>query len=118
MRLPDPPRPPPPTLNDPPDVWLPFGTGREVDAEGQTHATLGGYRLDAVAELCCEAARHNGYRKGQQWEPLLALLREGFDLHEHILPTIRQVLRRTSYKPLDRPWHYFAKIIRDEKQAA
>ncbi len=119
MPLPKPPpAPTPPTLNDPPEAWLHLGDGQETDAEGRTHATLAGYVLDTTARACCEAAGHNGYRGMQNWKPLLELLRDGYDLHQDILPTLRQVAKRPSYKPLDRPWPYFAKVVREERKAA
>jgi len=118
MPLPELPPPASPTLNDPPEAWLHLGDGRETDSEGRTHATLAGCVLDTTARVCCEAAGHNGYRKGQNWKPLLELLRDGYDLHEQILPTLRRVASRPGFQQPRAGLAYFAKIVRDEREAA
>jgi len=107
-----------PSLNDSPDLWLHLTDKREVDAtgDGATHAVAGGYYLDVAAALVCEAAKLDGYARGLDWRPLAGWMNEGIDLHEQILPAIRGVAARGSYKP-PRFLTYFDAAVRERTAA-
>ena len=106
-----------PTLNDEPDAWFHLAEKREVsNDDGKLHATLGGWYVDVAATLVCEASRMDGYTAGMDWRPMLAWLADGFDLHGQILPAIKDIAARSSYKP-PRFLSYFDNAIRAQRAA-
>ena len=88
-----------PALSDPPERWMHLGEKREVDDRGICRPVVGGHYLDIAAEQVCEAARINSPNWRGDWRPLMRWLRDGIDIEETILPTIRNVAKRPAYKP-------------------
>ncbi len=106
-----------PTLNDEPAAWLHLTPTSEVSRDdGKPHATAGGWYVDAAAALVCEAARMDGHTPGMDWRPMLGWLAEGLDLHAQILPAIRDIAARPTYKP-PRFLSYFDHAIRTQRAA-
>ncbi len=98
-RYPNPPgNPPMPLRGDPPDAWKHLGK-IEPDFQGVPRAQRGGYFVDDAAEMICEAAKIREERWRGDWRPMLEWLDAGLDLHDAILPAIRQVAARSGYKP-------------------
>jgi hypothetical protein len=71
-----------------------------------------GTYLDVAADLVCKAAGISNPKFKGPWDPLLAWLRDGFDLHGVILPAISRVAARTSYVPVG-SLKYFDRPVRE-----
>lgn len=59
----------------------------------------GAYEIPAAVELVCQDARIADPTYRTDWSPLIRWLREGIDLHDVILPTIRSMAARPDYTP-------------------
>jgi hypothetical protein len=105
-----------PRLGARPDDWVHLSDKREVE-DGVTHAVIGGAYIDVAAKLVCEAARINEVNWAGDWRPLIAWLRDGFSLHDDILPGIRRIAARSSYQP-PRKLSYFDDPIRKQRRTA
>ena len=86
-----------PSRGAPPKDWVHLSPTREVDQQGITRATVGGYYLDAVAEDVCSAAQinHAGWRG--DWRPLIAWLKDGYEAPD-VIVAIRKVAARHGYR--------------------
>ena len=115
-REPPPATPLMPTLNDPSEAWLHLGDSRERGDDGEMHACVGGWHLDVVAFLVCQAAGMNGHSRAVDWRPLVTWLRAGIDPHERIIPTIQRIAARPKYVAPDF-LTYFDSAIREVKAA-
>ena len=115
---PSPPLPPNhPRVGAPPGAWLPIGDATELDDCGKTRAVVGGHYLDECAEHVCEAAKINTASWRGTWQPLMAWLRDGYTLADHILPAIRKCAQRPGYSP-PATLAYFDRPIREAANAA
>lgn len=111
-----------PRRSDPPERWHhladrhPDGSSKtEVEQVGggiAAHAIVAGWHLDVVADMVCKAAGITDPKWRGNWQPVIAWLRDGLDLHGAILPTIRRVAARPSYAP-PVSLAYFDKAVRE-----
>lgn len=88
-----------PHRTSPPEAWGAFADSWGTDAKGRRHPVCGGWHIDTAADLVCEAA---GIQRGDwrgDWNTLAAWLRDDIDLHETILPTIRERAKCRGYRP-------------------
>jgi hypothetical protein len=107
---------PMPTLADPPSRWFGIADKTEIDDDGIERPVVGGYYLDEVARMVCEAACINGAARPVDWSPLTGWLREGFDPHERIIPVVRRLAARSGYTP-PKFLSYFDDAIREGRAA-
>ncbi len=103
-----------PRRGDPPSEWLQLVPDRGTHDDGATHAVVGGYSLSIAAEALCEAAGINDAHWRGDWQILIAWMAGGFDLHERILPVIRQVASRPGYRPPTK-LKYFDAAVREQR---
>jgi hypothetical protein len=103
-----------PCRGDPPSEWLQLVPDRGVHDDGATHAVVGGYSLSIAAEAVCDAAGINDAHWRGDWQFIIAWMADGFDLHERILPVIRQVASRPGYRPATK-LKYFDGAIREQR---
>ena len=136
---------PSPARSDPPERWvhladrLPDGSpdlqreefpehlveaakrhGRTLpprDPEEVGRPRVAGWHINVAADLVCQAAGINDANWRGDWRPLIGWLRDGFDLHEAILPTIQAVAGRPSYRP-PASLAYFDRAVREQRVAA
>ena len=73
---------------------------------------VGGSYLDEAARMVCDAAGFTDPGWAGNWEPLIAWLRDGFDLRCTILPAINRVANRPSY-PAPSSLKYFDRAVRE-----
>lgn len=105
-----------PARGDPPERWMHLAEKAEVDKFGERRPVVGGFYLDMVADEVCEAAGLKQRWRGD-WRTLIGWLQAGIDPNETILPTIRSVASRPSYKP-PRVLSYFDGPISEVTEAA
>lgn len=109
-----------PSLADPHHRWAHLGEKDEIDGEtGKRHPVVAGWYLDDVCRFVCEAAGINDASFRGDWRPIIAWLKDGLDPHDRIIPAIRQVAARPSYRPSDvRSFAYFDAAVRQQARVA
>jgi hypothetical protein len=88
-----------PARGDPPQAWAPFAETWSIDDTGHRQPSVNGWQINVAADLVCEAARINDANWRGDWRPLIAWLRDGADLHDHVLPAIKRIAARPNYRP-------------------
>ncbi len=88
-----------------------------IPAEEVGRPRVAGWHINVAAELVCQAAGINDANWRGDWRPLIGWLRDGFDLHEVILPAVQAVAVRPSYRPPS-SLAYFDKAVREQRVAA
>jgi DNA-binding Lrp family transcriptional regulator len=78
------------------DEWRIWDSGEDA---GKSVPVIGGFHLLVAVRLVCEAAKIGNETWRGDWLTLVAWLRDGFDLHEQILPTIKRIAGRPNYQP-------------------
>ena len=101
-----------PCRSDPPDKWLHLADRREVHSDGTTHAIINGISVSTTAEMVCEAAGINEAHWRGDWRPMIGWLQDGLDPWEQIVPAIRRIAQRPSYRS-PASLAYFDKAVRE-----
>lgn len=108
-----------PSLGDPLHRWSHLGEKSEVDEDMKTHPVVGGYYLDVICAAVCEAAGINDANFRGDWRPIIAWLKDGLDPDDQILPAIRTVAARPSFRPHEiRNFGYFDQAVRQYRRVA
>ncbi len=115
-----------PRRSDPRDAWRHLADrwpdGRpKLEAGPNAGDDLGrplvaGTYLDVAVDLVCESAQIGDADWRGDWQPVVGWLRDGLDLHQHILPAIRRVASRSGYQP-PRSLRYFDSAVRERRAA-
>jgi len=90
-----------PAPHAPPLAWTALADAWEPDSQsmsGELQPICGGFKINVVAPLVCNAARMDESRSTYDWRPLANWLRAGIG-SDVILRAIRLVASRASYKP-------------------
>ena len=102
-----------PALSDPLHRWAHLSPNAEVGDDAKVHPVVGGYYLDEICRLVCEAAGINDAHFRGDWRPIIAWLQDRIDPHDVVLPAIRDVAGRPGYQPsLIRSFRYFDQAVR------
>lgn len=111
-------RPFTPASSDPPDTWGHLCDGYEDDKRCDPpirRPVVGGVYLDLAAGQVERAARLDPARWTGTWQPLIAWIRQGFDVEKHVLPAIHRCASRPGYT-VPGTLAYFNAAVAEERQ--
>jgi hypothetical protein len=88
-----------PRRNDAPHRWAGLAESWAINNDAKQVPMVGNYELVFAVEAVCVAAGYITPDLRLNWMPLVGWLKDRIDLHDTILPTIRNVARRSGYAP-------------------